>query len=768
MKRSFFICIVFALFTQLLYSQNVLRGIVVDASNGMPLAGANLVLESSRQFATSDKDGLFEMSVPAEGERLLEISYIGYQTKIVELQNTHDMLRIELLPDVELLGTVVVTATRHRRGAYEVPIRMGIVKKDQVEAMPLLSTDDALKGISGINVSRGASMYGSSTVSMRGMGNEAGRTLVLLDGVPVNKADGGSVNWNAIPFADLEQVEVIKGPGSSIYGGNAMGGVINMITQTPQKKFEAWVSQRIGTFETYQTQLALSGREERFYWALKGMYRTSDGYVTTPADEIDDFSVASFLDEQHFGGRLGYNLTKNQTLEIAGGYYEGKRGTGENFKGYGFENDNIAADDGAYNQYSKKDLRMVYRNAINEVSHINVTLYGQQEVYANIRENLRNDRITRYDVESVRDDLGLNSSLHFPIGNSHLITTGIDYRYGAVDGNDRYVTSSDLVINKGIMNQLGVYAQDEISLGQSPFALLLGLRFDFTSFGQGEFLVLEPTRETEFLQDFHGDLPDATFTAFSPRISLQFFKKENFRLYAGYSRGFRPAVLDDLCRTGRISGGMKLANPNLKPEYLDNFELGADFFQGRNLKISPTIYYALGRDYHAYISTGDSMLMNNRMRPIRIKDNIGEVRIFGAELELSLQLTKGLSWQMAYSHTHTEIKRFDLLDPSEDDDIVGNALVYQPSDFLYSAVRWESPVLNGFLSINYKGAQWLNEVNTESIDAFLYVDMRIWRSIYKGLEASVGVHNLFDHDYIDSRNMIAPGRMITAELSYRL
>lgn len=767
MKKSLFICIVFALFTQLLHSQNVLRGRVVDASNGMPLAGANLVLQSSRQFAVTDKDGLFELTLPTDGGRMLDISYVGYQTKTVELQKTNDVLRIELHPNVELLGTAVVTATRHRRGEYEVPIRMGIVKKDAVEAMPLLSVDDALKGVSGINVSRGASFYGSSTVSLRGMGNEAGRTLVLLDGVPVNKADGGSVNWNAIPFADLEQVEVIKGPGSSIYGGNAMGGVINLITQTPQKKLEAMISQRIGTFETHQTQLALSGREERFYWSLKGMYRTSNGYMTTPADEIDEYSVASFLDEYHFGGRFGYNLTDNQTLEIVGGYYDGKRGTGASFKGYGFENDDVAAEDGAYNQYSKKDLRLVYRNAINELSHINVTLYGQQEVYANIRENLRNERITRYDVESIRDDLGLNSSLHFPVGNNHLITTGIDYRYGAVDGNDSYITSSDLVINKGKMNQLGVYAQDEISLGQTPLSVLLGMRFDFANFVQGEFLVLEPTPETEFLQDFHGDLPDATFAAFSPRISLQYFQKENFRLYAGYSRGFRPAVLDDLCRTGRISGGMKLANPDLKPEYLDNFEVGADFFKGRNLKISPTVYYALGRDYHAYISTGDSLIMNNRMRPIRKKDNIGEVRIFGAELDVSLQLTKGLSWQMAYSHTHTEIERFDLLDPAEDDDLVGNALVYQPTDFLYCALRWESNVLNGFLSINYKGAQWLNEVNTENIDPFLYVDLRIWRSVYKGLEASVGVHNLFDHDFVDSRNMIAPGRMITAELSYR-
>jgi outer membrane receptor protein involved in Fe transport len=766
MKRIFFLCILLIISSQFVIAQHVITGNIHDAKSGQPLAGAYILVPKAKKATTTDYAGQFKLSLESDSSHLLEISYIGYHSQTLEVKPGGPMLQIELSPNTAELGTVVVTATRGRRGAYEVPLRIGIMQREAIEAMPVFSADDILRSIPGISVSRGASFFGSSTVSMRGMGSEAGRTLVMVDGVPVNKSDGGSVNWNAISFNDIEQVEVIKGSGSSIYGGNAMGGVINLISQTPQKRLEGTLSQSIGTFNTYQTQLKVSGRGNKFYWGLQGMYRNSDGYITTPADEVDEYSIASFLDEYQIGGRLGYTLTARQSFEINGGYYNGKRGTGAKYSGYGFENDELAADNGAYNQYTNTNLRLIYRASFQNNSSLNMTLYGQQEIYANIRESFRNNAITRYDVESGRDDMGLNSSYSFNLGTNHLITSGLDFRYGAVDGADMYLTSSDEVLNKGKMNQLGIYAQDEVSFGQSPFSLLAGVRFDIASFYDGAFIINNPTNETAFLQDFDGALADASFNAFSPRLSMQYFEKGKFRLYAGYSKGFRAAVLDDLCRTGRISGGMKLANPELKPEYLDNFELGADFFVGPSLRISPTAFYAIGRDYHAYIATGDSLLLNNRMRPIRIKDNIGEVNIQGVELEMELKISDNFQWRLAYSHTKTEIKQFDLFDAEKDDDLVGKALVYQPTDGLFSSFAWQSNVLNGLATINYKGAQWLNDVNTEKIDAFLYVDMRLWRQVYKGLTAAVNVHNLFNQEYIDSRNIIAPGRMVMAELKY--
>lgn len=683
-----------------------------------------------------------------------------------EVEDHYAMAETDTIMKYRGLDAVVVTASRSARGIYEVPVRLDLVDRSSIEAMPSFSADEFLRSVPGISVSRGASIFGASTVSMRGMGSEAGRTLVMMDGVPINKTDGGSVNWNAINVDEIEQIEVMKGPGSGIYGGNAMGGVINIITPTPQQGIQGSIGQSFGTFLTSNTLANVTGRQENFFWGVNGRYRTSDGYISEFADDIDEFTVESFLNEYQAGGRAGYFFSPDQMIDATASFYSGQRGTGSNFNGFGFQNEEFAAPDGAYNQYDVLSGRVIYRGDFKEAGQLNITLFGQRELYQNIRESVRNNVISRFDVESVRSDIGFLSSYNLELGSMHRITAGIDLRNGAVDGADIYLTSTDRVLNLGKMNQLGIFIQDEISLPGTPISFLANIRYDYAGFYDGAFIVEDPTNETAFLQDFDGVLDDASFSAISPRFSVQYFMPGQFRIYTGYSRGFRAPVLDDMCRTGRISGGMKLANPNLQPEYLDNFELGGDIFLANRITISPAVFYSIGTDYHAYIATGDSLIMNNRMRPIRIKDNIGEVELLGAELSLSAQIANGLEFSAAYAYTETNIKSFRVLDPDQDADISGKQLVYQPRDLLNTSLTWRNPWVNAFIAFNYKGSQWLNDVNTEELEAFSFVDLHLWRPIISGVSLAVKIHNLLDQEYIDSRNRIAPGRMINAELRF--
>lgn len=769
MKKEIVLASLFLLLTSWLAGQSVLTGKIINADNLQPLPGATIRVENSSKSTIADNSGLFTISFDAPTSGVLLISHVGFSPvrRNFSARDFSKSSEIAMMPESAILEDVVISATRSRQTAIEYPTRIDMLNQRRISEIPALSADEFLRAVPGVSVSRGSAFLSSSTVSLRGMGSEQGRTLVLVDGVPINKSDGGSVNWNAVGVNDVGRVEVVKGPGSSIYGGNAMGGIINLITPVPEDGIHGKVSQSYGTFNTLQTQANITGKKEKFFWGVNGMYRNSDGYITTPADDIDEYTVDSFLDEYLMNGRVGYIISPSQSIELAGGFYSGKRGTGSNYKGYNFENDELASEDGAYNQYDGLNGRLIYRNAFANNNQLNVTLFGQRENYQNIRESLRNERITRYDVESIRTDIGLLSSYNFTAGTAHNITAGIDVKNGAVDGNDIYITSTDKVINRGKMLQTGIFIQDEIVLFNSDWRLLAGLRYDFANFYDGSFIVENPTNETEFLQDYAETLDDASFGALSPRLSLQYLSKDKFRIFGGYSRGFRPAVLDDMCRTGRISGGMKLANPLLKPEYLDNFEIGGDIFAGTLLTISPSVYYSIGTDYHAYIATGDSLVLNNRMRPIRIKDNIGKVDILGAELAMNFRFTENISMALAYSHIETEIKEYKRFNEQIDDDLVGKALVYQPKDILHASVSWRNPVVNCYISYDYKGAQWLNDVNTEEIEAFGNVDLQVWREVYKGISASVKVHNLLDSDYVDSRNLLAPGRMITGEISYK-
>lgn len=667
--------------------------------------------------------------------------------------------------DVVDLNEIVITATRTDRNLYDVPQRVDVLNTTKIQSMPALSADNLLITVPGLNVSRGSSIFGSGNISMRGMGNEAGRVLVMVDGVPVNKGDGGSVNWNAINASDISRIEVVKGPGSTIHGGNAMGGVVNIITPVPTKPLQGYITQSVGTFTTLQTTAGIEGLKNKFYWSAEGAYRTSDGYISTPVDEQDEYTRAAFLDEYNIGGKAGYLINSKSKIDLGVNYYSGKRGTGTDYTGYDFKNDELASEDGAYNLYEVINTRLGYSNTFKDNSSLKINFYTQRENYNNIKESLKDTIITRYDVLSVRDDYGFLSGYTFSPFKGNELSVGVDLRYGAVDAADTYVTSTDNVINRGKMLLAGIYLQDEMKIAETPFSLLGGIRFDNARFFDGAFIVENPTKETAFLGDFSGDLEDANFSAFSPRVSVQYYKPAKYRIYGGYSRGYRPPVLDDMCRTGRISGGMKIANPELKPEYLDNLELGTDIFISKNIEFSASLFYSIGTDYHAYVSTGDSITLNKKLRPIIKKSNIGEVELYGAELSVKIMPVKNLDILLSYSYTNTEIVEFKSA--TSEEDLSGKELVYQPKDLFNASATWTNKIVNATAIFSYKGAQWMNDVNTEKLESYYMVDLQLWRQIYKGLNASLQVQNLLDDKFIDSRNLIAPGRMIFFKLGYK-
>ncbi len=747
---------------QSLQAQVIFRGVVKD-SKGELLPGATIVVAGSQQGVVSAYDGSFELGFAQPGRYQIEVRFVGFESIYLEVEAGGQTAPAEIVlsPVRSLISEVVVTGTRTSRGLFEVPVRLEVVNRSRVEATPALSADDFLKSLPGLNVSRGAAFLSSATVTMRGMSNEQGRVLVMQDGVPLNKTDGGSVNWNALDALGIEKVEVLKGPGSSIHGGNAMGGVINFISSVPTRRLESQLRQSYGTFGTSRTNLDISGRSGKLFWRTGAFYRNSDGYVTTPVDEINQYTIASFLDEYRASGRIGYLFSDQHLISGGVSYYNGQRGTGSRFEGF-----DLASPEGAYNNFANFNGNVNYSGNFSDLVSLNIIAYGQRENYQIIRESLRGTQLTRFDVESIRSDFGLFSSINIKTFKNHSLLGGIDFRHGGVDGADRYVTSTDQVLNLGKMNQLGIFLQDEFNPGGGPWRILAGLRFDFSGFYDGAFRVINPTSATSFLQNFAGELGDASWSAFSPRLSVQYYNPQFFRVYTGYSRGFRAPVLDDLCRTGRISGGMKLANPFLKPEYLDNFELGADFFPFSGLVFTTSGFYSIGTDYHAFISTGDSLRLGGRMQPIRRKDNIGKVNIMGTEIAANYQLSRNITMNAAWSYTHTEIVEFRLLNPNIDLNLAGKELVFQPINLLNVGLIWQTKWFNLLATYNYKDAQWLNDANTEKIESFSTVDLQVNGRIFRGIMAAIMVHNLLDSDYIDSRNVIAPGRMITAELRF--
>jgi len=623
----------------------------------------------------------------------------------------------------------------------------------------------------GVQVSRSFGIFSTkSSVTMRGLsGNEQARTLVLLDGIPVNKSDGGSVNWNLISTGVVERVEVVKGPGSALYGGNAMGGIINVITSKPQKTFQGSISSEYGTFNTKGLRVNLGGKlgneaNKGLYWNANTFYRKSDGYITqSEADQqANPFIVASNVNEKSFNLKTGYMNGQKFNADVDFSLYDGIRGTGEK----------VYQPNGNQTEYLTYQFRTNLNGTVGKVNW-NTSLFLLNEEYKKVNEYFKDD-YTWYNVLSVRRDLGLLTGANYIIGD-HSVTTGFDVRNGQVDASDIYYTSTDKVDNNGKMNFYGIYLQDEISLPRY-FKLLLGLRYDFARFYDGSFIIQNPSAETTFLDQYQfSGLDDKRWGAFSPRISLQYRPNESFRVYGGYSRGFRPSVLDDLCRSGRIKGGLKVANPNLKPEYLDNFEIGGDVVLMKTLKLSASTYYSMGTDFLYYISTGDSIDMGFGGRPIMIRSNISNVKIYGAEFDFSYSITPSISLFGNYAFNSAKITGYRPLSASDPINLEGKFLTDVPQQSFAAGTFVRTKLVNAGLTCKYNGEMYINDQNvydeivlSSKYPAWFTLDLRLTRDLFRYAKVTLTLQNLLDKKIYDSKGAVGPGRFITFELTVKI
>lgn len=749
-----------------------ISGYVTDLENNSPLVGVNVTIDN--EGTVTDANGYYKIELSKQGKYSITYSSVGFKKQIKEVSISEGeslKIDIQLAKEDVSLDEVVVSATRTENRISQIPGRINMISSERLQMIASPNIDESLQLLPGVNVSRSFGIFSTkSSVTMRGLsGNEQARTLVLLDGIPVNKADGGSVNWNLISTGEVEKIEVVKGPGSALYGGNAMGGIINVITHKPTKSLEGNISAEYGTYNTKIVKANLAGKigkelKKGFYWTSNGFYQKSDGYITQSEVDrnINPFIIKSNVDEKALNFKVGYLNDEKLNAEINLSIYDGLRGTGEK----------VYQSEGNTTEYLTYQVRTNLNGKIGSVKW-NTSLFYIDEHYMKVNESKKDD-YTWYNVLSIRRDLGLLSSANYSPGK-HSFTAGFDIRNGQVDASDIYYTSTDQVDNNGKMNFYGFYAQDDYSV-TSKIKLLVGIRYDFARFYDGLFKTYHPSAESSFLREYEfSNIGDINWGAFSPRVSLQYRPNDNFRVFGGYSRGFRPSVLDDLCRTGRVRGGMKVANPNLKPEYLDNFEVGGDFSPNKNLKLSSSIYYSIGTDFQYYVSTGDSIDMGFGERPIMIRSNISNVKIYGAEFEVSYSPTPSINLFGNYSYNHAQISDYEPLSSEDPVDLSNKYLTDVPQQSFSAGTFFKNKIVNFGFTCRYTGQMYVNDQNvydeivlSNKYPSWLTVDLKLSHEFLNHVNVILNIQNIFDEQIYDSKGAIGPGRFITFGASVKI
>ncbi|MDE6452087.1 MAG: TonB-dependent receptor, partial [Odoribacter sp.] len=521
-----------------------------------------------------------------------------------------------------VLQEVVVTGSGRERPVNETPGSIRVLTPLILRNSPAQSVDDVLSMVSGVNTTRSDGISNMhSNVSIRGLaGDEQGRTLVLFDGIPINTSDEGSVNWNSIHIDNIQRIEVFKGPGSSFYGNNAMGGVINVISRKPLSPFSLNASGAYGSLNTCKGSLSLSGRlNEHLSLFVSGYYNQSDGFNNTPEclRTQPDYSVARFMKEGGIYAKALLSVNSLFNVDLSCDLFRDKRGEGEK----------IEAPDGEYRHFNHNRFQGRFYGEKRKFSY-HAALYFQRQDYFRLDERIKNENYQRFDVKSHRDDWG--AILHVRHGGKHNeLAVGGELKNGSINGGDYYVTSPDEVLNKGTMTIVSLFVQDEVKFWREHFWLQVAVRYDNAFFHKGLFQT-SGDNVADF-NGYNGRLKNNRWEHFSPRAALRFNPVKAVSVYFSYSQGFRASILDDLCRSGWMWVGPKIANPELGPEQLDNYEIGGTFWLTPRLSFSPSFYYARGRDFLYYVATGEKMW--GRMDIFR-RENVSKVDMKGIEADL--------------------------------------------------------------------------------------------------------------------------------------
>ena len=503
------------------------------------------------------------------------------------------------------IGEVVVTGTRNETDVRHLPLTVSVIDRQEIEqsmqpsVLPVLTQQVpglfiTSRGIMGYGVSNGA----AGGISLRGLSGGSGRMMVLIDGHPQYAGIFGHPISDAYQSFLAERVEVLRGPASVLYGSNAMGGVINIVTrQLHEEGVKTNVNLGYGSFNTLQSEVTNRIRKGRFTSLISGSYNRTDGH-------------RSDMGFEQYGGyaKLGYRVTDNWNLRgdvnvthfnasypgpVSAPLLDGDQSITRGMTSFAVEN-----------KYGKTS--------------------GAASFFYNWGNHWINDGYTPSKGETPQESrflsfdnmmgLSLYQSTQFFPGNR--ITVGFDwFRYGGHAWNkfvsgEKAGTTSDLVDK--LEDELAGYVDFRQDLG-SWLTLDAGVRVDHHS---------------------------RVGTEWIPQAGLSFHLPRTIELKASASKGFRYPILREMYM-------FPPQNPDLKPESMWSYELAwAQHLLDNRLSYGINLFYIDGKNLIVTLPNPNGTGMLNQ--------NTGKIENCGVEGEVAYRIDPHWSVEANYSYLHME------------------------------------------------------------------------------------------------------------------
>jgi len=607
---------------------------------------------------------------------------------------------------VEIEQTIV-TATRTEAEVKEVPMSVEVVTREEIDALDADNVIDILRFSTGISFYRDKNYR---TPMIRGF--EGRHSLVLINGRRIaSRSSGGDPFW--FSTNNIERIEIVRGPASSLYGSDALGGVINIITRKPKKGLTLDFSTKYGSYADESD--ITTGKFYSGYGAEKWGVSISSYFVNqNPYNSPTGETYCGDYEYNNVAGNFYYNFSKALSLVADVDYMKDD------------EDDRILHPEGwLYTLEAKEDLkdfslkldfnrstlqgflRGYYseRHHDGEERYLNDTLInGSMKEAGTIKDFVDGHRKAKV-VEAQMSALFLDSHL-FTLGGDFRresfkttnINTGHDYFWSAKDGMTKRGSSSDI-------DYWAFYLQDEWQIGDK-LLVIPGLRYDHSEFGD----------------------------EVSPKVGVTYNFLPNFRTKFNYAHGFRAPMAGDFSAEKFITGKKLhvIGNPDLDPESLDSYEVALEGEYGR---FSGRIAYFYNdvKDLIEKVRKGPDP--DNPGWTLVENENISKAHIQGLEIEAGIAISEELFLSASYACLDAEnADTKERLEWRTRNRWIGK-LSYNLAKYQFKANFWGE----------YTGDYLLAEKNYSY--ALFYLNAA--KGIGKHLEVFVGVDNLFDKEVKD-------------------
>lgn len=618
------------------------------------------------------------------------------------------------------LNQMVVTGTRTEQPLFDSPVRTELITRGEIERYHARNVQEAIRLLPGALLQK---IHGKTGYEVWLQGVDSNRVLVLIDGEPVSASTGSTVDLSQIGTANIEQIEVVKGATSALYGSNAIGGVINIITRKPGKPLSYSLRVDIGSFgeqningdEYSHAQRSAAGylatKQNRWYGNASFDFVDSDGFKPYP-HVWDRWGPESFKGSVRT--RLGFTPTETQDYFVALEAY-----TEESEYRYSDIVPGNAPDYRTkWEEAERTTLKMGGAWQWQDWGDASVKLFS--ETFDDTTE--QDSRATNYLEQSRSAELEthkLMSQWNLPIGEDHVLTSGIDY-HGESLLQSRTLcialnecgSDSELADQKPERDNVEFFVQDDAAIGDRV-RLLPGFRSQYDS-DFGDYFSPKINGSVEL-----GDLSDEVTNM------LRF----------GLGRGYRVPNLKerhylfDHSQHGYVVNG----NPDLQPESSNSLQLGWVYAKPGSYQLDVNLFYNRMTDLIETALQEEASDSNDSVMQYAYV-NVAKAETRGGEISASVN--PGSHSRLSLSYTYLEARDLDT----------GNHLGKRPRHQVKSAIDISpfTPDLTLSLTAQWQNEAWFDLENQNKAEGWSRFDFKANYQLTRLIKVYAGVDNITD------------------------